>query len=168
TRAEALGVLVDVSRYLVSRLGVSVDFLALLTAEIPVDALDERGRAFARVAVDVLKAVGGVYRDKAERLRELLAEEAVGAGVGVSRAENMVDMPSGTAEALGSSVMSDVAPRETVVPVREYGPSPVGWRGVPPRNTHFVGREEMLGEVRDLLLNRAQTAVLLPRALYGL
>jgi tetratricopeptide (TPR) repeat protein len=168
TRGEALGVLADVSRYLVSRLGVSVDFLALLTAEIPVDGLDERGRAFARVAVDVLKAVGGVYRDKAERLRELLAEERVESEGGVSRAENMVDMPSGTAEALASSVVSEIAPRETVVPVREYGPSPVGWRGVPPRNTHFVGREEMLGEVRDLLINRAQTAVLLPRALYGL
>jgi tetratricopeptide (TPR) repeat protein len=168
TRNEALGVLVEVSRYLVSRLGVSVDFLALLTAEVPVDGLDERGRAFARVAVDVLKAVGGVYRDKAERLHELLASNASDPDVGVSRPESVVEVVSGTAEALGSSVMSELAPGETTVPVREFGPSPVGWRGVPPRNTHFVGREVMLDEVRDLLLNRSQTAVLLPRALYGL
>ena len=48
------------------------------------------------------------------------------------------------------------------------GRVPAGWKTAPPKNPHFVGRDEMLDQLRSLLINRSQTAVLLPRALYGL
>ncbi len=163
TRQEALSVLVEVSRYLVRRLGASVDFLALLTAEVPVANLDESGRAFAQVAVDVLRSIGGTYRDKAERLLERLNLERP--PTAPPEHEPVVNIAQRTTT--GGARMTERS-HSVSAPIREVGGYPAGWRTIPPRNPHFVGRERMLQELRELLLNRAQTAVLLPRALFGL
>lgn len=47
------------------------------------------------------------------------------------------------------------------------GTAPVIWGGVPPRNTNFTGREDLLTQLNDRLEPGATTAVL-PQALHGL
>jgi hypothetical protein len=156
SRQDALSVLVEVSRYLVSRLGTNLDFLALLAAQHPVVDLDERGRAFAAVAVEVLEAIGGSYRQKAARLRNLLNQDISGSAEDPSTQTEMV-----------SGVGNYTTPA-VFVPAREAGYAPAGWKTVPPKNPNFVGRSIMLNQMRSMLVNSSQTAVLLPRALYGL
>jgi tetratricopeptide (TPR) repeat protein len=148
TRAEALGVLVEVSRYLVSRLGTNLDFLALLSTGEEMPELDEAGRPFAAVAVDVLESLGGRYSQTAERLRSLLDRRTA-------------------VEATPDSMTSSTLPA-VFVAARPTEYSPLGWKTVPPLNPNFVGRAEMLDAMRTQLVNSSQTAVLMPRALYGL
>jgi tetratricopeptide (TPR) repeat protein len=181
-RQAALRVLVEVSRYLVSRMGANVDFLALLAAEGPVGDLDEHGRAFAKVAVDVLRSLGGSYRDKAERLRRLLdqqpgAQDTDAEVVPIHDLEipriviENPNKPIGRRE-LVSDAMGDSAtgrrPDLLVRPVTESRHTPRGWKTIPLRNFNFVGRDDKLTQLRRMLVNSTQTAVLLPRALYGL
>jgi tetratricopeptide (TPR) repeat protein len=156
TRQDALSVLVEVSRYLVSRLGTNLDFLALLAAQYPVTDLDERGRAFAAVAVDVLEAIGGSYRQTAARLRNLLNHDIPGQN---AASDNQTETVSGVANYTTPAIY---------IPAREAGYAPGGWKTVPPKNQNFVGRDSMLNQMRSMLVNSSQTAVLLPRALYGL
>lgn len=160
SRQDALSVLVEVSRYLVSRLGSNLDFLALITADRPLDDLDERARAFATVAVDVLESVGGSYRETAARLRRLLLESGGGEP----------PLPGADESPIleGTVPLTQYSSPTAYTPVRESGYQPAGWKTVPPRNPNFVGRDDMLAHMRNMLVNSAQTAVLLPRALYGL
>ncbi|MEU4220857.1 FxSxx-COOH system tetratricopeptide repeat protein, partial [Actinoplanes sp. NPDC026623] len=151
TRQEALGVLQEVSSYLVARLGTNLDFLALLSTGEPVSELDEGGRAFAAVAVDVLEALGGTYGRMAERLRAALDQGTT--------AEASYPVPDPV-------LTSAVAP--VSVPARPEQYTPLGWKTVPPLNPNFVGRADLLDAMRAQLVNSSQTAVLLPRALYGL
>jgi tetratricopeptide (TPR) repeat protein len=161
SRQDALSVLVEVSRYLVSRLGTNLDFLALLTARHPVTDLDERGRAFAAVAVDVLESVGGSYRRTAARLRALLDQESA-----QEPPRARLDKAGPATEAAGA--LTNYSLPAAYIPARESGYAPAGWKTVLPRNQNFVGRDDMLGRMRSMLVNSTQTAVLLPRALYGL
>jgi tetratricopeptide (TPR) repeat protein len=156
SRQDALSVLVEVSRYLISRLGTNLDFLALLAAQPPVTDLDERGRAFAAVAVDVLEALGGSYRQTAGRLRNLLNQDILEPG---PAPEILMETESGVANYTTPAIY--ISPREA-------GYVPAGWKTVPPKNPNFVGRDTMLSQLRSMLVNSSQTAVLLPRALYGL
>jgi hypothetical protein len=156
TRQDALSVLVEVSRYLVSRLGTNLDFLALLAAQHPVTDLDERGRAFAAVAVDVLEAIGGSYRQTAARLRNLLNQD-------IPRQNAASDTQTETVSGVANYTTPAI-----YIPAREAGYTPAGWKTVPPKNENFVGRDSMLSQMRSMLVNSSQTAVLLPRALYGL
>ncbi|BEL06255.1 hypothetical protein Q0Z83_044460 [Actinoplanes sichuanensis] len=158
TRQDALSVLVEVSRYLVSRMGTNLDFLALLAAQHPVADLDQRARAFAAVAVDVLESIGGSYRQKAARLRELLNREQPSYITSSDNRSNLAGGPS----------MTHYTSPAVFIPARESGYAPAGWKTVPPQNVNFVGRDDMLSRMRAMLVNSAQTAVLLPRALYGL
>ena len=177
TRQEALSVLVDVSRYLVSRMGANMDFLALLAAERPVEDLDERGRAFAAVAVEVLKSLGGSYREKAERLQKLLERDGSIESVDGAHVDPIEFDAGSVIENLrenrarggaGEVGMTDSSAQSVFYSTRESEGVPAGWKTVPPRNPNFVGRDDMLDQLRSLLVNRSQTAVLLPRALYGL
>jgi hypothetical protein len=64
--------------------------------------------------------------------------------------------------------LTNYSPLAAYIPARESGYAPAGWKMVLPRNQNFVGRDDMLGRTRSMLVNSTQTAVLLPRALYGL
>ncbi|MDP9792828.1 hypothetical protein J2S43_001340 [Catenuloplanes nepalensis] len=157
SRREALEVLAEVSQYLARRLGVSVDFLSVLASEEDVVDLDPAYKAFATVAIAVLDAAGGVYRDRAERLRELM-----GTPVRVPSSQRSRPSRENVVDSRGVTLSQNQAAIPAMLP------TPAGWTSVPSRNTNFVGREDILDNVRGLLLNSPQTAVLLPRALFGL
>lgn len=182
-RGEGLAVLVAVSRYLASRLGTNFDFLALLALPQAVADLDDSARAFATVAADVLESMGGTYREKAERLKRLLTEDQTNEPPTPDRDSSAetaaTDTPviETTGEVLPPSVVASNVRDGAVVTARTHtaysaarrgaGRFPAGWTTVPPRNPNFVGRDSMLDRLRTMLVNSAQTAVLLPRALYG-
>lgn len=157
---EAIRVLTEVSRYLSGRLGMDLDFLAVLAwPQYRPTPVEGPARAFAKVAVKVLTSLGGRYADTAARLQQLLP------GPHAAKAEPPVSANS--LETSGDSSMTGTL-SPVIVPIRPTGYEPAGWKTVPLRNSNFVGREQMLDNMHDLLINSEQTAVLLPRAFYGL
>jgi tetratricopeptide (TPR) repeat protein len=50
---------------------------------------------------------------------------------------------------------------------RETAYVPAGWKTLPPQNANFTGRDAILDQLRSMLVNSAQTAILRPRVLYG-
>ncbi|GAA1859831.1 FxSxx-COOH system tetratricopeptide repeat protein [Asanoa iriomotensis] len=189
-RADALSVLTEVSRYLVQHWGSDLDFLALLRMDGPIGDLDARGRAFAKITIEVLKSIGGTYREKALRLENQLNQVPVGWFHDLApepQAANMLDAtnhaepedPTPPSNMVEISSVSSHSPGEADMVIESQPPiqasattsrrkTPVGWKSIPPRNPNFVGRDEMLASLRNMLVNRSQTAILLPRALYGL
>ncbi|HEX6355945.1 FxSxx-COOH system tetratricopeptide repeat protein [Actinophytocola sp.] len=76
-------------------------------------------------------------------------------------AESVVDTEEGDAE-------EDDDPVNRVMPIRAVAVSvPQVWGGVPPRNKHFTGRQDILAQVQRTLGQHSQSA-LVPQALHGL
>lgn len=167
TRGEALKMLRETSDFINSRLGGALDFLALLGLDeaSPIGAAD---RPFARVAVQVLRALGGIYAEKAESLSGLLAADYS------QREQN----PSDTTRDYYPG-LSTAEPRygDPMTTANVAADPKIGLRGasrariwdVPPRISHFTGRDTILEALRrELVENPNQAAVLVPRALFGL
>lgn len=136
---DALQVLDMVSAYVSKRLGSPRDFLAVLTGDQPIDGIPELARPFAAIAYEVLRRVGGRYREAAELLRSRLGTE-------LPPAPRAVDAP--------------VQPR--------VARPPAVMGGVPLRNPHFTGRTELLGQLRHALETNSAKTALLPHTLHGL
>jgi len=184
TEPEAMTVLLAVSRYLAERLGSSFDFLALLANRQTIGALDKQSRAFATVAAEVLEWMGGTYREQVRQLKRILAGDTPGAsgpdndtlrnpGESPERGETVdktmverSDTDFASPGVVNVPNSSAHAPLQTSSGTARQGP--VGWETVPARNANFVGRTDTLDRMRDMLVNSSRTAVLLPRALYGL
>ncbi|MCW6004629.1 tetratricopeptide repeat protein [Micromonospora sp. CPCC 205371] len=166
TRWEALDMLHEVSEFVSHRLGGSLDFLALLDLD---DAarITAADRPFARVAVQILRALGGSYAEKARYLSTLLdAQHDEDAQDGtITR-----DQYSGRDSA--QSRDGDLVTAPNVTEPRRYGrreASRTAIWDVPPRVSHFTGRRGILDDLRqELVENPNQAAVLVPRALFGL
>ncbi|HEX8347656.1 MAG TPA: FxSxx-COOH system tetratricopeptide repeat protein, partial [Actinoplanes sp.] len=168
TSRRALGVLRTVSRYLGARLDSNMDFLALLVRQHPSAHPDDIGRAFATVAVRVLLSVGGSYRELAARIQDVL-EETRPKPEPVRTPETEVASAASRLETSGDAVMtSTIAVPVQLPPERPPGYEPLGWKTVPLKNPNFIGRDGMLNDMHVMLVNSGQTAVLLPRAFYGL
>lgn len=76
------------------------------------------------------------------------------------------DQPGDEAEA-DEDNGDDPVNRTRVKPNRAPASVPQVWGGVPPRNKHFTGREDILGQVQRTLNQHSQSA-LVPQALHGL
>jgi hypothetical protein len=107
-------------------------------------------RAWVRLELAVLEALSGPHARRARRLREALERP-------VPRLP-----PSWRPDSKGGSAMAPEPPR----PVGgRHGPP--GIKGpMPPRNAHFIGRDDMLATVAEQL-QLGELAAVLPHALHG-
>jgi hypothetical protein len=174
TRSEALRVLAEVSIFVTERLGMPVDFLAVLTTNNLPPPVVERSQPFALVALHVLRALGGVYAEKADLLERQLGGPISDSSMISEDAESSPTTLQGDATAAPTDLRNGdyVTTPEVRTPRGYTGQSDthatVQGGGVPPRNVNFTGRTDLLRQLRETLLNPSRSAVLVPRALYGL
>ncbi|GIG59439.1 hypothetical protein Lfu02_38110 [Longispora fulva] len=140
-RRDRLYINTRVSEYVMSHLGSTLDFPALLTGAVSPGTIDDRSRPFATVTHTVLRSLGGRYTDIADRLAAALSES-----LNLTITDNR------------DGVMTEQEPAAE---------QPAVWgSSIPPRNPNFTGRVELLVGLRDQLTSR--TTALLPHALHGL
>lgn len=172
-RVEALRVFRTVSAYLSERLGSPLDFPAFLA--LSPDAFGKRSdrdanrqltEPFASVAITLLRSIGGRYGEIADKLAQTPSEHAVPELLKIGHKSD------------GSTRLASEEPppaptrhgKEVIVPISEESAErirpPKVWRGIPPRNPHFTGREESLLDLHRQL--SAGLTVLVPIALHGL
>lgn len=158
-RAEAVRVYRLVSAYVHERLGSSPEFPALFGLSWPEPAVVDFWTGgpltdpFGAVALTVLRSVGGQYSEIADKIaaaRQSPDEPG--------RPEHEADEPQ---IAPNTSTGGPAVSEQTVVK------KPPLWRGVPPRNPNFTGRQDLLLAMRSQLSDVGITA-LVPIALRGL
>lgn len=151
-RAEAVRIYRLVSAYVDERLGSPPEFPAVFGPFGPEPAgLTSRvggslGDSFGAVALTVLQSVGGQYKEIADKLAAVQHSLRVTSQPGIAA----------TASTGGPAV-----PEQTTPPLL------VLWRGVPPKNPNFIGRQDLLLALRSQLSQAGITA-LMPIALHGL
>jgi hypothetical protein len=164
-RREALDMLHQVSEFVGTRLGGTLDFLALLGVDDPA-VITPADRPFARVAVQVLRALGGSYREKAQQLTALLEGQHEEGGPNATIGKySYYPGADGAMSRDGDLVTSPIATE-----YRRYGQRDPGRAisDIPPRISHFTGRRLLLDRLRrEFADNPNQAAVLVPRALFG-
>jgi tetratricopeptide (TPR) repeat protein len=172
-RAEALRVFRSVSGYIGERLGSPLEFSAVF-ARRPGSLASEHAHAeqgsltvpFASLALTVLRSVGGRYREIADQLAEVPAEVAVPELLRIGRTGlRSGELTSGAflpTSIPDRGVVSVPTPEEPGAPARP----PVLWRGVPPKNPNFTGREDLLLALRSQL--SSGLTALVPITLHGL
>jgi tetratricopeptide (TPR) repeat protein len=183
-RSAGLGVLRQVSRFVMERLGSPIDFPALLETPNRADlaALTQLNRPFAVIARSALRGLGGRYAEIADQLGELLEPlpelTSESADPGHYNAPTLPLPHPGIAEssaALGGERHTHVEPSprgdEVSHPTsgssrrERRGDLPAIWIGIPPRNPHFTGREDLLRDIRERLTSKV--TALVPHALHG-
>ncbi|MEV6525681.1 FxSxx-COOH system tetratricopeptide repeat protein [Longispora sp. NPDC051575] len=140
-RRDRLYINTRVSEYVMTHLGSTLDFPALLAGAVSPGTIDDRSRPFATVTHTVLRSLGGRYTDIADQLAKALSESL---------------NPPITENRDGDMTEQEPAAEQPAV----WGSS------IPPRNPNFTGRVELLVGLRDQLTSR--TTALLPHALHGL
>ena len=151
-RVEAVRVYRLVSAYVDERLGSALEFPAVfgpfeaeptsLTSRVGGSLTDP----FGAVALTVLRSVGGQYKEVADKL---------------AAAPCSLRVPSESGIAATTSTGGTAVPEQTTVR------PPALWRGVPPKNPNFTGRQDLLLALRSQLSQAGITA-LVPIALRGL
>lgn len=192
TRAESARVMEVVSTHYGDRVPAAQALFRLLDApdDVPDTVVSSDTMPFAEVELAVLRALSGPYGHRAYRLSEAIARRdanrAPPVPVPVPSTQDGPERVSAHTESGGT--MSVPTPPSNVPPsffrqLPEHG-SPVGsinallgeteaaqhdtvWGNVPPRNTDFTGRDELLRSLEDRLRAESVTAVL-PQALHGL
>lgn len=169
TRRESIGLLQSASEFVASRMGGTLDFLALL-ADDDLDGLSEADRPLARVAVQVLRSLGGSYADKAEQISNRIARSRLTASSVSNRMTEVDFSPHEGGNSRDGEPMTTPNPTESSsTGGRSREQSRVVIWDVPQRTQHFTGRDDLLDNLRqDLIHNLNRAAVLVPRALFGL
>jgi hypothetical protein len=183
SRQDRLTVLTRVSDFISARLGSPTEFRAFLAAEPAASDVLLKDPPFARVALHVLRDMGGRYREAAERLRgRSLAlsadtpprdvDEMPGKQPGLPHAETSVIDLSPDSESSGDPVVVSPPSPFTAVDRAEHtgedSRQPAIFGGVPYRNPHFTGRQEALERLQAMLQHGTRQMALLPHALHGL
>lgn len=169
TRRESLGLLQSASEFISSRMGGTLDFLALL-AEDDLDGLSDADRPLARVAVQVLRSLGGSYADKAQQISSKITRSRLTSSNVSNRTAGIEFPPHEGGDSRDGELMTTTNPPESSAAAgRNREQSRVVIWDVPQRTQHFTGRDELLDDLRqDLIHNLNRAAVLVPRALFGL
>ncbi|MFJ9722504.1 FxSxx-COOH system tetratricopeptide repeat protein [Streptomyces sp. NPDC101209] len=108
-------------------------------------------RAWLRLELAVLEALSGTHARRARKILRTLERPAVASSAALLRPDPK-----------GGSTMASEPPHS---PSGRHGPP--GIKGpMPPRNAHFIGRDDMLATVADQL-QHGELAAVLPHALHG-
>jgi tetratricopeptide (TPR) repeat protein len=175
-RAEAVRVYRLVSAYIDERLGSAPQFPAVFgVSETEPAGRAARARAaltdpFGAVALTVLRSVGGQYREIADKLAADPRSFRVPGDSGIrvpSDSGIRVPSDSGIRVPSDSGISATVSMGGPAVPEETMVRPPALWRGVPPKNPNFIGRQELLLALRSQLSEAGITA-LVPIALRGL
>lgn len=172
-RAEALRVFRTVSEHISEQLGSPLAFSTFFALgpnasdrQLDRDASRQLTEPFASVAIALLRSVGGHYREMADKLAQTPAEIAMPELLKIGRSSSG---SGGLPFELSPSVPTRHG-REVTVPISEEPLEPARppkvWRGIPPKNPHFTGREEFLLDLHRQL--STGLTVLVPIALHGL
>lgn len=151
-RAEVVRVLRLVSAYIGEQLGSAPQFAAVFTPGEGATGSAESASGerftdpFAALALTMLRTSGGSYREIADKLAKT-------AGA-----------PRTVSDSTGQAPVT--TPDELPVPETASAWPPGLWRGVPPNNPDFIGREDLLLALRSQLDARVSTSV--PIVLHGL
>ncbi|MFI5894619.1 FxSxx-COOH system tetratricopeptide repeat protein [Actinoplanes sp. NPDC051513] len=164
TRRESLGVLSAVSEFVMTRLGGSFDFLALMTMGSNSEPLSESERPLAHVAIQVLRLLGGTYADKADSISRLFPDNDLASDITNQNS-------TGTASARDGDL--DVTTSDIPAAARSLARFAISSAeqilDVPQRTPYFIGRDDLLDRLRqDLIENPNRAAILVPRAMVGL
>lgn len=190
---DKLDVLTVVSDFIASRIGSPNDFRAYLSAEGLLDDVLTADPPFGRVALRVLRSLGGRYEDAARKIERQLQElNTRRAQVDQDTLESASSEPGGElafapggsrayrADLVGDSMATlespvERTPRDSpesasveappVIP-QPSGPSVFG--GVPFRNPHFTGRLDLLGRLHSSLRQGSRQLTLVPYTVHGL
>jgi tetratricopeptide (TPR) repeat protein len=176
-RGDKVAVLARVSDFIAARLGSPVDFRAFLNAADSAADLLQRDPPFARVALQVLRDIGGRYGEAATALHH----KAV-AHVAEDRPEpEMADEPTRTKDSQDASAapLHSDSGRPVVVPTPSTEPAPDTsvqtsrqprvFGNVPYQNPNFTGRRSLLKRLHQTLTQgTGQQAAVLPHALHGM
>jgi tetratricopeptide (TPR) repeat protein len=153
-RAEAVRVFRLVSAHIGERLGSPPEFSAVFSSGGGVASRRPLTDPFAVLALTVLRSVGGQYREMADKLAIDLNDNAV------------PDLLEIGVPITTRSPISITSTGGLTVPEETLARPPALWRGVPPKNPNFTGREDMLLALRSQL--SVGFAALVPIALHGL
>lgn len=151
-RAEAVRVYRLVSAYVDERLGSTPEFPAVFGSfeteptGLSSRATDSLTDSFGAVALTVLWSVGGQYKEIADKLAAAQRSHRIPSEPGIAATASRGDL---------------------AMPEQTTGQPLALWRGVPPRNPNFTGRQDLLLALRSQLSLAGITA-LMPIAMYGL
>jgi hypothetical protein len=180
-RHERVAVLTRVGDFLGQRLGSSMDFRGFLAASGPVPEVLRRSRPFAQVALQVLRDMGGRYRDAADRLRRevrLLDPDDTETGMHAAKAVEtpksplLMDASGRTATPVHYPVGENVSVSTSAAALPHHAGDlsrkPDIFGGLPQRNPHFTGRKDLLERLHGHLNEGSSQLALVPHALHGL
>ncbi|HWS36779.1 MAG TPA: FxSxx-COOH system tetratricopeptide repeat protein [Actinoplanes sp.] len=169
TRRESIGLLQSASEFVSSRMGGTLDFLALLTDD-DLDGATEVDRPLARVAVQVLRSLGGSYADKAQLINSKILRSRLTSSNVSNRSLGIELQAHESGDARDGELMATTNhPESSTAGSRSREQSRAVIWDVPQRTQHFTGRDDLLDSLRqDLIHNLNRAAVLVPRALFGL
>lgn len=137
-------------------------------------------RPYLRVQEAVFRALSGRYAPRARRLRLKLGKSGVvpGTGTALTAASTITEptpfRPQDDAATLESRSMSEggqmTAPglSHSEDAGRPLARQPQIWGAVPLRNPDFVGRDELLEQLRRRLMEPGEATAVLPEALHGM
>jgi tetratricopeptide (TPR) repeat protein len=121
---------------------------------VPIPESSTTTLPYIRIQEAVFRALSGRYAPRAARLREAIQISVPASQVGTSSAPG------------GEGVTASGSPQPTE-PRRDPASKPQIWGSVPLRNPDFVGRDDLLEQLRQRLFEPGATAVL-PEALHGM
>ncbi|MGW6442032.1 FxSxx-COOH system tetratricopeptide repeat protein [Lentzea sp. NPDC055074] len=179
-RMDTIRVARMVGRYAEHVNGTLRNFVAALDAPDDTDdpVSNPENLPYIRVQEAVFRALSGPYSNRAKRLAaSRLHEQQNRSGsiqlvdqedssVPLTEPPNVAVPPAAATSTEGENVSALEVPRSTESR-REGVSQPRVWGPVPLRNTDFVGRQQLLEQLRQRLLEPGATAVL-PEALHGM
>lgn len=169
-RSAGLSVLRLVTRHTASGAGQPIDITALFDRPTDADlaAFVRLDRRLANSVRGSLSGLGGIYADIAERLRNQLGPFRVGEAGQAARPGTWLATSGDHHSLIAQPVRGDEVsypPSDRLGREQQRGDVPAVLIGVPPRNPHFTGREDLLRDIHERLTGKP--TALVPHALRG-
>ncbi|MCR3754172.1 FxSxx-COOH system tetratricopeptide repeat protein [Lentzea californiensis] len=177
-REELLGTLqrtdtAHIARVLDEQAGDRIPALRILRATLDDPSHDAEpdlapeNRPYLEVQAAVLRALSGPYARHAKKLRAALVHENIDISHSEARTAGVEQGPTGTETRVVPGADHVTISVQSTPEERRPATQPQIWGAVPLRNPDFVGRIELLEQLRRRLAEPGTTAVL-PEALHGM